>query len=138
MSKEADLAYLKAMLTEFVVNDDDSVIRTKIRLTATMIKALRNSDGQIGVIVREMNPELQEKFIEGYEKAISRYGISVGNYRMKEFLINLILQYEPYRTREDIIALVIKGDTMASLSVKMMKNGGIYLEKDEDGNYKEV
>ena len=138
MSKEADLAYLKAMLTEFIVNDDDSVIRTKIRLTATMIKALRDSDGQIGVIVREMNTELQEKFIEGYERAIEKYGITVGNYKMKEFLIQLILKYEPYRTREDVIALVIKGDTIASLSVKMMKNGGIHLEKDEEGNYKEV
>lgn len=138
MSKEADLAYLKAMLTEFIVNDDDSLIRTKICLTATMIKALRDSDGQIGVIVREMNPELQEKFIEGYERAIEKYGITAGNYKMKEFLIDLILKYEPYRTREDVIALVIKGDTMAALSVKMMKNGGIHLEKDEEGNYKEV
>jgi hypothetical protein len=73
-------------------------------------------------------------FHEGFKAAISKYGVEEGCERIKDKLIEIILDNDEdyHHSREELLKTVISANLFADLNMN-----GIHLTKDENGEYHE-
>lgn len=137
--KEADITILKMLLVPFLTETGKDV-RTCVEDMIRVHKEASTADIKcpVAMIWNKCNHKLVENFIEGYDKAIEKYGIDEANERLQEKLIETILKYEGGRTRSELIRKIKQLNAAADISSKIAVNGGIHLEQDEDGNYHEI
>lgn len=137
--KEADLCVLKMFLAVFLTETGEAVKRELARMIAVCKEnAEKKLEPATAMIWNTCNPELVENFIKGYDKAVAKYGIDEANARMQERILETILKYEDYYSREELINRVRVLYAAADIATKAELEDGINLERDEDGNYHEI
>lgn len=131
-----DISMLKYFLTAIAENKGyDTMIG--IMIFPEVIETNKDRNDTCRKIHDGINRDLMNNFITGYIIAVKKYGIDDANERMKEKLIETILKYQPWYTRESLLEEVSNANKyankMAGLS-DVMKNG-IHLYQTEDGKY---
>lgn len=137
--KEADLCVLKMFLALFLTETGEDVKRELARMISVCREtAEKKLEPMTAMIWNTCNPELVGNFIKGYDKAVAKYGIDEANARMQERIIETILKYEEYYSRETLINKVRVMFAAADMATKAEFENGINLERDEDGNYHKI
>ena len=131
-----DISMLKYFLTAIAENKGyDTMIG--IMIFPEVIENNKNRNDTCRKIHDGISKDLMNNFITGYITAVKKYGIDDANERMKEKLIETILKYQPWYTRESLLEEVSNANKYANKMVELtnvMKNG-IHLHQTEDGKY---
>lgn len=131
-----DISMLKYFLTAIAENKGyDTMIG--IMIFPEVIENNKNLNDTCRRIHDGINKNLMNNFITGYITAVKKYGIDDANERMKEKLIETILKYQPWYTRESLLEEVSNTNKYANKMAELtnvMKNG-IHLHQTEDGKY---
>ena len=119
-----------------IVNRDDKQIQQEFEDMETFFNSKKETDTELRMIYKSMTPGLYENFINGYKKAISKYGVSEGINRIKEKIIDTIIRNRPGVDRESLLNYVSEVDkeTRRECILDMMIDG-LHFQKDENGNY---
>lgn len=131
-----DISMLKYFLTSITENKGYNTM-LEITMFPKVIEHNKDLDDRWKRIYNGINKDLMNNFITGYTTAISKYGINDANERMKEKLIDIIIKYQPWYTRDSLLEEVSNANKYANKMVKLadvMKNG-IHLHQTEDGKY---
>lgn len=131
-----NISMLKYFLTALVINKGYNAM-IEIKMFPRILESRKNLNDTWRRIYGETDKNLMNNFLEGYDKAVDKYGINEANERMREKLIETILKYQPYYTRELLLTEVSMANEYADKMTKLYKvmNDGIHLHQTEDGKY---
>lgn len=133
----ADMAFFDICLSTLTSYKDED-IPGEFEQLENSLKSDMNVDNLIGELSRCMSSGLLDNFISGYKRAIDKYGLVIGNDRIKERLIHIILSNRPDLNRETLLLRIKTENEMARKeSIMDVMRMGIHLTKDENGNYVE-
>lgn len=129
MKNGSTLAFLMSLLGAFLANTNDeeclSEVVTKsltVIYSDTVKDVFTAIDEDLGNSVMEtigdVDKETIRNFLDGYKIAIEKYGLNRGNEKMREKLIEVIINNSPY-TRD----ILVREARLTNISAKLMTDG---------------
>lgn len=127
--KNDTIAFMMSLLGSFLTNPDDEECMTEI-VTKSMVVIYSDNvrdifdliDDNISKTIMDTVGDIDKKtvqnFLDGYKIAVDKYGLHEGTIKIKEKLIEAIVNNSPY-TRDKLI----RQAKITSLSAKLMVDG---------------